>query len=308
VSIWRLTLAVLVQLVVGAAVGAALGFAARWFVRRIRLRAGGLYPVLTLAIALVTYGAASVAYGSGFLAVYVAGTMLGSSTWLPNRASLLRAHDFIAWIGQIVMFVVLGLLVLPSRIFAVAPMGLPLAALLAFVARPVAVFACLAPFRFSLREMALIGWAGLRGAVPIILAVIPVLAGVRGAETIFDVVFFVVLASALVQGGTVRWLTQRLKLRAGGPPVPPALLEIESTLQLEEEISSFFIAPACAVCGVPIGDIPLPERSSVMLVVRGGALLAPKSDLVLHEGDHVFVFCGREDAPLVRLLFGLSEE
>jgi cell volume regulation protein A len=303
----RLALGILAQLAIGAAMGAAFGFAARLLVQRIRLGAGGLYPVLTLAVALVTYGATSLASGSGFLAVYVAGFVLASAS-LPNRASLLRVHDFIAWTGQMVMFVVLGLLVFPSRIFAVAPQGLELAALLAFVARPIAVLVCLAPFGFPLREMVLIGWAGLRGAVPIILAVIPVLARVRGAETVFDVVFFVVLASALAQGGTVRWLTHWLKLRAGAPPGPAALLEIESTRRLKEEIASFFIAPACAVCDAAIADIPLPDRSGVVLVVRAGALLAPSGDMVLRDGDHVFVFCRPEDAPLVRLLFGRSEE
>jgi cell volume regulation protein A len=155
-----------------------------------------------------------------------------------------------------------------------------------------------------MREILLAGWAGLRGAVPIILALIPVLADADGADRIFNVVFFVVLVSVVLQGGTVRWLTRRLGLGTAEPVTPDAVLEIESTRPLQVELITFYIAPASAVCGARIADIPFPERSSAMLVVRGSELLAPRGETQLLEGDHVFVFCPREDAPMVRLLFG----
>jgi cell volume regulation protein A len=298
---------VLAQLVVGAAVGLGVGWGGRVLLARVHLRAGGLYPAVTVSIALIGFGLASLAFGSGFLAVYVAGITLGNGR-LPSRGTLLRVHDFVAWASQVVMFVVLGLLVFPSRVLAASRAGLEIAALLAFIARPFAVAMCLAPFGFRAREVALVGWIGLRGAVPIILAVIPVLAHVAGGERIFDVVFFVVLVSALLQGGTAGLVTKRLGLGTESPPRPAALVEIESTRPLEEEILSFFIEAPCAVCGARIADIPFPEKSFVMLIVRAESLVAPKGDTVLREGDHVFVFCPRVDVAIVGLLFGATRD
>jgi cell volume regulation protein A len=298
-----LTLQILQQIAIGAAIGVAAGFGARAATARVRLRAAALYPVLTAGLALVAYGVASLAHGSGFLAVYVAGLVLGNGA-VPNRRNLLRTHDFMAWASQIGMFIVLGLLVSPSHLVGVAGPSVALALMLAVVVRPVAVALCLLPFGFGAREILLAGWAGLRGAVPIILALIPVLANADGADRIFNVVFFVVLVSVVLQGGTVRWLTRRLKLGTAEPVTPDAVLEIESTRPLDVELITFYIAPASAVCGARIADIPFPERSSAMLVVRSGELLAPKGETQLQPGDHVFVFCPRDDVPIVRLLFG----
>jgi cell volume regulation protein A len=267
------------------------------------LRSAGLYPVLTVGLALVAYGLASLAGGSGFLAVYIAAIVLGSGV-LPNRTTLYRTHDFIAWASQIGMFILLGLLVVPSHLLGVGGVGLALALLLAFVSRPLAVAACLLPLGFGLREIALIGWAGLRGAVPIILAVIPVLSGAPDAGPLFDVVFFVVLVSVVLQGGTVPWVARHLRLAVDEPPTPDAVLEIDSMQPLDVELLTFLVAPASAVCGARIAEIPFPKRSSAMLVVRGSELLAPKGDTELEAGDHVFVFCPRDEVPTVRLLFG----
>jgi cell volume regulation protein A len=179
--------------------------------------------------------------------------------------------------------------------------------MLAFVARPLAVAVCLVPFRFRLAEILLIGWVGLRGAVPIVLATMPVLARVDGGERIFDAVFFVVLGSALVQGSTARTVAERLHLAARSPPAQEALVEIEATRVLDEEVLSFFISPVSAVCGARIADIPFPGRSAAMLVVRKADLIAPRGDTVLRDGDHVFVFCGPDDVAMVSLLFGRPE-
>lgn len=306
-GVGNVVLRIALELAIGAAVGGAAGFACRFLVRRVRLRAAGLYPVLTVGLALVAYGVASFAGGSGFLAVYVAAVVLGSGK-LPNRTMLYRTHDFVAWASQIGMFILLGLLVFPSHLAKVAGVGVALSLLLAFVARPVAVAACLLPMGFKLGEIALVGWAGLRGAVPIIFAVIPVLAGAPGAGPLFDVVFFVVLVSVVIQGGTVRWVGRRLRLTDEEPPTPEAVLEIDSTQPLDVELITFLVAPASAVCGAHIADIPFPERSSAMLVVRGSELLAAKGDTELQAGDHVFVFCPRDDVPTVRLLFGREAE
>jgi cell volume regulation protein A len=301
-----LGLHVAVELIIGATLGAAVGLGARKLLARMVVHTAGLYAAFVLSCALVAYGVASMLAGSGFLAAYVAGVLIGNAR-LPNRGSLLRIYDFVAWLGQIVMFVVLGLLSFPSRVLAIAPKGLVLAAMLAFVARPLAVAVCLVPFRFRLAEILLIGWVGLRGAVPIVLATMPVLARVDGGERIFDAVFFVVLGSALVQGSTARTVAERLHLAARSPPAQEALVEIEATRVLDEEVLSFFISPVSAVCGARIADIPFPGRSAAMLVVRKADLIAPRGDTVLRDGDHVFVFCGPDDVAMVSLLFGRPE-
>lgn len=205
----RLALDIAVELAVGCAGGLVVGYAGRWLVTRARPAAAGLVPVLTIALAFVAFGATTLAHGSGFLATYLAGLVIGAGE-LPHREALLRVHDAIAWLGQVVMFLVLGLLSFPSRLIAVGWVGLALGLVLAFVARPLSVLACLLPFRFRPREALFVGWVGLRGAVPIILAIFPVLAGAPAAHHIFNVVFFIVVVSTLVPGSTVRWAARRL--------------------------------------------------------------------------------------------------
>ncbi|HEY3446647.1 MAG TPA: potassium/proton antiporter [Myxococcales bacterium] len=305
-SAW-LALDVLVQLAVGAAAGVGFGLAGRWLLARAKLPAAGLYPALTLALAFVTFGATTLAHGSGFLAVYVAGAVLGHSA-LPYKTGLLRVHDAVAWLSQIGMFLVLGLLADPTGLWDVAWVGLALSLVLAFVARPVVVAACLAPFRYPLVEIGYIGWVGLRGAVPIILGVFPVLAGAPGAGRILDVVFFIVVLSALLPGGTVRQVTEKLDLASGEPPPSEAVLEIASTRMLHGEVLTFFVEQASAVCGSAIQDLPFPDTAAVMLVVRGEELVAPKGKTVFLAGDHVYLFCAPEDRPLVQLIFGRPGE
>jgi cell volume regulation protein A len=295
------------ELAVGAAAGVALGMGGRLLLTRVRLAAGGLYPALTLGVACLAFGVTTRLHGSGFLAVYVAAVLIGNGR-LPFRPGLLRVHDALAWLGQIVMFLVLGLLVFPSRLAGVAVPGLALALFLALVARPAVVALCLAPFRaFARREVAYVGWVGLRGAVPIILATFPVLAGAPGAGRVFDVVFFIVVVNALVPGATVPWVTRRLALESGEPPAPRAVLEIESMQPLEGELLSFHVGEALAVAGVPLRELDFPEGASVVLIVRGRELLAPKGDTVLTPGDHAYVFSRPADLPLVQLMFGRPE-
>ena len=306
-SLGRLALDVVRELTVGAAAGVAIGRGGRALLGRVRLAAGGLYPALTLGLACLAFGVTTRLHGSGFLAVYVAAVLIGDGP-LPFRPGLLRVHDALAWLGQIVMFLVLGLLVFPSRLVGVAPVGLALALFMAVVARPLVVALCLAPFRaFARREVAYVGWVGLRGAVPIILATFPVLAGAPGAERVFDVVFFIVVINALVPGATVPWVTRRLRLESGEPPAPRAVLEIESMQPLEGELLSFHVSGALAVAGVPLRELPFPEGASVVLIVRGRELLAPKGDTVLEPGDHAYVFSRPSDLPLVQLMFGRPE-
>lgn len=304
---WGLLLEAVVQMAVGGGMGVGIGWAGRLLIKRLRLQVAGLYPVLTLALAFLAFGLPTLFHGSGFLAVYVVGVLLGNET-LRYRTGLLRVHDALAWLSQVVMFLVLGLLVFPSELIGVAGVGLGLSLFLAFVARPLAVLLCLLPFRFPAGEMVYTGWVGLRGAVPIILATYPVLAGAPGANDLFNIVFFIVVVNGFIPGTTVPWVTRKLGLAANVPEPPPAVLEIASTQLLNGELSAFYIDTASASAGARISELPFPPESAAMLIVRGLELLAPKGDTVLQPGDHVYVFSRTEDLPFLRLMFGQRED
>ena len=204
----------LLQMVLGAAVGVAAGYLLPEILKRSQYRHGGLAFVVSIAAALIAYGLASVMGGNGFLAAYVAGLTAGNRTYRA-RAIVSTFQDGLAWLAQVVMFLTLGLLITPSNLTGVIVPGLAITFILMFIARPVSVFVCLAPFRqFGWRAKLFVSWAGLRGAVPIVLATFPIVAGVPSAFTIFNIVFFVVLLSSVIQGPTINWLANRLGLRA----------------------------------------------------------------------------------------------
>jgi len=299
----HMALEIAVELLVGGVGGVAIGLGGRWLLRRARPAAAGLLPVLTIALAFIAYGLTTVMHGSGFLATYVAGLVIGNGA-LPYRSGLARVHDSIAWLGQVVMFLVLGLLSFPSRLVGVGWVGLELGLVIAVVARPVATLLCLLPFRFHLREIAFVGWVGLRGAVPIILAIFPVLAGAPGAHHIFNVVFFVVVVNAIIPGALVRPAARLFGVTVQGTPPPAASLEIASTLPLRSEVLSFYIQAPAPVANARIADVEFPPDAAIMLVVRKDELIAPRGDTKLLVGDHVFVFCRPEDRATVDLLFG----
>lgn len=208
------------QLVGGVAFGLGLGWIGRTLLERFRLSNVAMHPVLSLAFALMAYGAPTWCGGSGFLAVYLAGIVIGNSR-VAKCDGLVAVHDSLAWLAQVAMFLMLGLLVFPSQLPRVADEGLLIAVFLAFVARPAMVAACLLPFRFQWREIVYISWVGLRGAVPIVMATVPVLCAtgqsklVREALGVFDVVFFIVVVGSILPGSTVRWLTRKLEMERG---------------------------------------------------------------------------------------------
>ncbi|HET7549974.1 MAG TPA: potassium/proton antiporter [Gemmatimonadaceae bacterium] len=303
---WQMALDVLRQIIVGVALGIAIGNGGRFLLRKLRVPTVGLYPALTLALAFLAFGVPTVLGGSGFLAVYITGMLLGSGE-LPYRPGLVRVHAALAWLSQITMFLVLGLLVFPSRLLDVAGLGLALALFLTVVARPLVVALCLIPFRYPAREIAYIGWVGLRGAVPIILGTFPVLAGAPGAMFVFDVVFFIVVFNAFIPGATLPWVTRRAGLEVAEPPSPKAVLEIESMQPLNGELMSFYIDPALAVAGVPVHELPFPDGAAATLLVRGQDLIAPKGNTVLEPGDHLYVFSRPEDKAFIQLMFGRPE-
>lgn len=222
-SAWLLVPAFGIEMAVGAGIGLGVGLAFPLLLRMARLHVGGLSLVVSIAAALLSYGIAGLMGGNGFLAAYLAGIVAGAREF-PDKRTVLLFQDGLAWLAQVVMFLTLGLLVYPTDLPGVVGPGIAVTAVLMLVARPLSVFLCLAPFRrYGWRAKLFVSWAGLRGAVPIVLATFPIVAGIAGAQAIFDIVFFVVLVSTIIQGPTLGWLARRLRLDAqpGATPAAP---------------------------------------------------------------------------------------
>ena len=295
-----------VQMGVGAVVGVSVGWGAGRLINRIDLGAAGLYPILAGACGLLAFGAAASVHGSGFLAVYLAGIALGNQRIVFQRGVLLF-HDGVAWLAQIAMFVVLGLLSFPSRLWAAAGPGLGIALALVLVARPVGVALSLLPFRFSVREVLFVSWAGVRGAVPIILATYPLLLGLPQGETIFDVVFFAVVISTLAQGSTLAWVARRLGLALPPRPESAVTLEITSLRDVDGDIVEYAVGPASRAAGRRVRELALPESAVVALVTRGERMIPARGSTALEVGDHVFLVLRPEARALADRVFGETD-
>jgi potassium/hydrogen antiporter len=292
------------QMSVGAILGYLLARMAVWGINRLHLDFDGLYPVLTFAFVLLTLEGVTLVGGSGFLALYVAGVTMSNRDYLHKR-SLIRFHDAIAWLMQIGMFVLLGLLVFPSELPSVALQALLVAAVLMFVARPVAVLVTLLPFGRSINEIGFVSWVGLRGATPIILATFPLAAGVPNADRLFNVVFFVVLTSVLVQGTTIAWAARWFRL-TGGPASSQRRVSFDTVISGDDgpqlhELSVAYDSPAA---GRQLVDIELPPGALVVLVRRGRQSFMPQGSTVLVDGDELLVAAESEHAPVIERLFG----
>lgn len=278
----------LVQYGAGTLIGIGIGRLATIAINRIQLEAPGLYPLMALAFGLLAFGAAAVLGGSGFLAVYVAGIVLGNSTIVFQRGIFLF-HDAIAWLGQIVLFVMLGLLSFPSRLLAVSGQGLLIALVLIFVARPLAVFLTATPFGFNRRELVLLSWLGLKGAVPITLAIFPLLANVTDSHRIFNAVFFVVLISALTQGWSMPLVARWLGLGHKAAPTPAVSIEINALRHVDSRIVDYTVMASAPIVGCKLKDLGLPDGVVMTLLVRNKDVIMPRGETSFQVGDHVFV-------------------
>lgn len=291
----------LLQMGLGAAGGWLFGQLAVLVVNKVRLQQEGLYVVLTLALTLLTYAATTLASGNGFLAVYVAGIIIGNHN-IVHKSSILRFHDGVAWLMQIAMFLTLGLLVFPSQLLPVAFAGLLVALFLVFVARPISVIASLVWFRRSLPELLMVAWAGLRGAVPIVLATFPLLAGVPGAVTIFNVIFFIVLVSVLLQGMSIAWVSRRLRVNAD-QRLP--LVEVHTyvpDVRLSSRIMNAVIPPGSPLVGRSLLEVGLPRGVLVVQIQREDMPIVPSGGTVLHAGDHLLVLATPDALPALEAL------
>ena len=276
------------QLAIGGAIGIAAGRLAAESFRRVRFGTTGLYPVASVAAAALAFGLADRLDGSGFLAVYLTGLILGSAH-IPGRRTVADFHDGLAWVSQIAVFFTLGLLVFPSQFDDVAGDALLVAAVLMLVARPVAAFAATIWARFSPRESLLLGWAGLRGAVPIVLATFPVIDHVSHAGTFFNIVFFVVITSTLIQGVTFEALARGLRLTTDEPAVPRPLVEVGMIRRLGAEVVEFPVREGDAVVGAVVRELGLPREALVSVLVRGDEALLPRGSSEIEAGDRLHI-------------------
>jgi cell volume regulation protein A len=290
------------QMAIGGAAGYLLGNGIVRVINRIRLAYDGLYPVLTVAAMLLVYALTTILQGNGFLAIYVAGIIIGNSSIVQKRY-LIHFHSALAWLMQIAMFLALGLLVFPSRLAPAAGTGLLIAAVLMFVARPASVFLTLLPTRFSLREKLLIAWVGLRGSVPIILATYPLLAGVQQAPVIFNIVFFIVLVSTLLQGTTIPLVAKLLGVEAPLKDGKRYPLEMEMTDALNTQLIDFMVPFGSWMAGKTISEIGLPPDSLVTLIARNEDFIVPNGQTAVEQGDVLLTLVNNDNLQVVRGLF-----
>ncbi len=292
----------LVQFGVGGLAGFLLGKLGIWLVNTLKLREDGLYSVLTTTLVIFIYGITASLGGNGFLAVYLAGIVMGNGVFV-HRRSLTRYHDGLAWLMQIAMFLVLGLQVFPSELPEIALGGLLIAVFLMFVARPLSVFLTLQPFAFNLREKLMVSWVGLRGAAPIVLATFPLLAGLEQSSTLFHIVFFVVLLSVLVQGSSIPFAARLLRVCDPEPPGEAGNLPEMFLDKYKGELAEMRVRAGSPACGRRILEIGLPDSALLVLIQRGEDLFLPRGDIILLEGDRVLVASDSAGIAVVRSLF-----
>jgi potassium/hydrogen antiporter len=276
------------QMGLGALVGLAVGWVSVKLINKIQLAATGLYPVLVAACGLLSFGITANIGGSGFLAVFITGVVIGNSRFVFQRSTFLF-HDGLAWLSQITMFVVLGLLINPSSLIQVWFEGLLIALVLIFIARPLAVIPVLALFGFKAREISLVSWVGLRGSVPIILAIFPLIFGLTGAELIFNVVFFVVLISATLQGSTLPLIARKLKLTLPPPVTPAATLEITALGDVDADIVEYTLGESSRAVGRRLSQLALPDSTVMAMISRNSKVIPPRGSTLLQAGDQLFM-------------------
>lgn len=280
------------QMLLGAAGGAVFAVASKFVVNKIKLAYEGLYPVLMIGLMFITFSFTDFIGGNGFLAIYLCALYLGNQEIMHKR-TIMKMYDGLAWLMQIVLFLTLGLLVNPSQIIPVIGLGLLVSVFLILVARPVAVFVSLLPFRMTMRKKFYISWVGLRGAVPIVFATYPLIAGIDKAGIIFNVVFFVALTSVIVQGTTLpilaKWFRVALpeKLKPLGP-VEVFLSEQEKTAYAEVKIPE-----GSHVINKKIVDLNFPNSAIIAMIKRDGKYITPNGSTVINEGDVLVILCNQ---------------
>jgi len=281
--------------IIGGAMGYSTGKLSYWLINRIRLNNQGLYPVLLMALAMFSYAATEFLGGNGFLAIYICAVILGSSNFIHKR-SLIQFYDGIAWLMQIILFLALGLLVFPSRVWAVAGYGLLISAFLIFVARPIGVFGSLLFHKANRRSKLFLSWVGLRGAVPIVFATYPKIAGLAQSDMIFNLVFFIAITSVIIQGTTLPAVAKMLHLTVPGRAKRRSgsdLEFIDPTMSVREEI---VLPHHSTVNGRKVVEINFPKTAKILLIVRGKDYITPVGSTVLRGEDKLLILAENDRA------------
>lgn len=278
---------------VGLVVGVGVGWLASQALTRSRLPSAGLYPVASIAAAAIAYGLADVLHGSGFLSVYLTGLALGS-TQIPAKRIITTFHEGAAWLGQLAMFVTLGLLVFPSQLPELALQGSAMAVVVALIARPLGVLAATPTWHFNWRERLVLGWAGLRGAVPVVLATFPVIAGVPNSLEFFNIAFFVVLLSTVVQGVSFEPVARVLGVTTAVAAIPRPLVDAGAIRRLGAEIVEYPVEADAAIAGRRVRELGLSRDALLNLIVRGNQALPPRGSTLIEPGDRLHVLVRQE--------------
>lgn len=301
-TFFNIVLVFFIQLGVGASLGFVGGKLMAYLLNKFNFFYEGLYPIFALSIALFIYSFPSVIGGSGFLAIYITGIVLGNVNFVHKR-SLIRFFDGLSVLSQITMFLTLGLLVFPSNLLNVIGVGLLLSAILIFVARPLSIFITLIPFKFNIKERIFTSWVGLRGAVPIILATFPLLAGITNSGLIFDLVFFIVLTSALLQGWSINPVAKLLKLAEPLPKKVPIPLEFTSDVKSDTELIEIMVPYNSKIEGKQVVELNFPEDSRIAMIIRDDENIIPSGGTVLYGGDVLLLLANKKNNHEIKKIF-----
>ena len=287
------------QMAIGLVLGVGMGFLMARTINRLRLQADGLYAVFTVGLVLFAYAMTTIFGGSGFLAVYVLGLVMSSRNFV-HKNSLSRFHDALSWLMQIVMFLSLGLLVFPSRLLPIATTGILIAIILIFVARPLGVFISLLFSQFDFRDKLMISWVGLRGATPIVLATFPLLADIPQSDTIFNIVFFVVLVSVLLQGSTLIPVAKFLGVTEPMTTKPQYPFELVTHTDIRNELVEVVVPAGSPAVDRQIVNLGLPEASLIVLISRGQEIVVPNGNTIIEQGDTLLVLANKDALMKIR--------
>lgn len=301
---WIVAMEFVKHMTLGAIGGMLGGRLLVWFINHLTLETG-LYPLLAIAGGVAIYGGVTVAGGSGFLAIYLVGIVLGNAQ-LQAMQNILRVNDGMAWLSQIMMFLMLGLLVTPSEIPPIALPALGLAFALMLVARPIAVWVCLLPFRFPWREQLFIAWVGLRGAVPVILATFPLLAGIENAMAYFNITFIVVLMSLVLQGWTIAPVARLLGLEVPPKAKPLQYIDLDIPGQFYHDLLGYQLEADSLAVGKHPAQLPLPQDVEIAAVIRGTRIMKLEGIGTLQAGDYVYVLAVPEHVEALNRMFGVA--
>lgn len=304
-GIWNIIGLFFLQMGLGLLIGYLLGRLASWVINKINLDSGGLYPILAMGFAILTYSVAANLNGSGLLAVYVAALVIGNSD-LTFRHTIFHFNEGFAWMMQLLMFVILGLLVFPSQLFTfeIIFTSLMLSFILILVARPLAVWISTLGFNYTWQEKTLISWAGLRGAVPIVLATFPMIAGLENAQLFFNVVFFVVLTSALIQGATISQFAEKLGLTGTKKEAPIHTLELISIGKANAEIVEYTVSDETRIVDKSLAEINFPPEVLINAIIRGEELVTPYGETRIQTGDILYILVAKKRKKELKKILG----